>query len=146
MAYSLRSCLVLLTSMAFLGGCPTGDDDDDVVNCTSDQIPAIVIVSPETGAFFEDDQNINWSLTVTDADTAAEDLSITLQDNSSSQGLELDITVPTPNANGQTNFTVSANLLEDGQAVVRVFAEDPDGCSSFEQVVICINELVGVCL
>lgn len=146
MAYSLRSCLVLLTSMAFLGGCPTGDDDDDVVNCTSDQIPAIVIVSPETGAFFEDDENINWSLTVTDADTTAEDLSITLQDNSNSQGLELDITVPTPNANGQTNFTMSANLLDDGQAVVRVFAEDPDGCSSFEQVVVCINELVGVCL
>lgn len=146
MAYSLRSCLVLLTSMAFLGGCPTGDDDDDVVNCTSDQIPAIVIVSPETGAFFEDVENINWSLTVTDADTAAEDLSITLQDNSNSEGLELDITVPPPNANGQTNFTMSANLLDDGQAVVRVFAEDPDGCSSFEQVVVCINELVGVCL
>ena len=146
MAYSLRSCLVLLMSLAFFSGCPTADEDDDVVNCTSDQIPAIVIVSPETGEFFEDGDNISWALTVTDADTDAADLSITLQDNSNSQALELDIDVPTPNENGQTNFTMAADQLEDGQAVVRVFAEDPDGCSSFEQAVICINELVGVCL
>ncbi|MCO4768599.1 MAG: hypothetical protein KDA24_01120 [Deltaproteobacteria bacterium] len=142
----LRTAALVTLSSALLVGCPTeGSNDDDVADCTSAQRPTLTIVSPDTATYFDADEMISWSLTVTDPDTPPEDLSITLQDNSGSQGTELDVDVPVPNAQGQTTFTMPANLLEEGQAVVRVFVEDPEGCSTNDQILLCVDELIAPC-
>jgi len=146
MVHSLRSCLVFAACAGLLAGCPTGSqDDDDVASCNSDQRPTLTIVSPDTGDYFDSDDMISWALTVTDPDTDLADLTITLQDVSNSTPDELGVNVPLPNGNGQTTFTMAADLLEDGQAVVRVFVEDPDGCSTNDQILVCVNELIAPC-
>ncbi len=145
MAHCLRFLPLVALGLS-LCGCPTGGgDDDDAANCSSGGIPDLTVVSPDTATYFDADDLISWALTVTDVDTPAEDLEIRLQDNSNSLGVDLDVDVPTPNGNGQTTLTMPANLLENGQAVVRVVVSDPDGCSTNDQILLCIDELIAPC-
>jgi len=142
----LLAALLALIPVLSLAGCPTaGDDDDAVSNCTADNRPTISIVSPETGEYYDSDETINWTLTVTDPDTPTDELTITLADNSDSQGIDLGVNVPAPGGNGQTSFSMAADLLDDGQAVVLVVVEDPDGCSANDSRLLCINEVIAPC-
>ncbi len=136
----LLAAVFALTSILGLAGCPVGDDDDDAVSdCTAANRPTLTIVSPDTYDYYEPGDSINWTLTVTDPDTSTDDLLITLADNTDSQGVDLGVSVPPPGGNNQTSFSMSADLLDEGQAVVRVLVEDPDGCSANDQVLLCIN-------
>ena len=79
--------LVLLSLSVLIAACPGGgsDDDDSVADCAGAEIPSLTIVSPNTATYFDSSETINWTLTVID-DGPADELTITLQDNSNSQG------------------------------------------------------------
>ncbi len=137
----LRALLVLLIPIALIGGGPTGGDDDDAVSdCTADNRPTLSIGSPETGAVYDSGDDINWSVTITDPDTDAADLLISVLDVTGSTAEDLDIDVPVPGATGLSSFSMAADLLESGAATpVRILVEDPDGCSVNDQILICVD-------
>ena len=138
--------LVLVSLSALIAACPGGgsDDDDSVADCAGAEIPSLTIISPNTATYFDSSETINWTLTVVD-DGPADELTITLQDNSNSQGEDLGVDVPTPGDTGQTSFTMPADLLESGEAVVRVLVEDAQGCSTNDQVLLCIDDDLPIC-
>ena len=132
--------LLALVAVAPLAGCPTGDDDDSsAINCTSDNRPTLVITSPDNALIVEPGTDVTWALTVTDPDTDIADVLIELGDVSDSTWNGLDITVPVPNDNGQTTFTMSSDVLDDGSNVIRVRVTDPDGCTTNDQILLCLD-------
>ncbi len=136
----LRALLVLLIPIALIGGCPADDDDDAVSDCTADNRPTLSIGSPETGAIYDSGDSINWAVTITDPDTEAGDLLITVLDVTGSTAEDLEIDVPVPGDTGLTSFSMDADLLDSGAATpVRILVEDPDGCSVNDQILICVD-------
>ena len=123
-----------------LCGCPTAADDDDAVaDCTAAQRPTLSIGSPDSGEVFESADSITFALTLTDPDADAADLSVAVQDNSDSQGIDLGIAVPAPDGQGLTTFTMDADLLDTGLNTVRILITDADNCSANDQVLICVD-------
>ena len=137
----IHALLVLVVPFAALAGCPPGTDDDDAISdCTVDNRPTLVIVSPDTGTQFDGGDTINWALTITDPDTDPDELDILVQDVTGSTTEDLDVTVPPPGGTGQTNFSMDADMLASGVATpVRIVVEDPDGCSVNDQILICVD-------
>ena len=140
--------VLALCAAAALCGCPTSatdDDDDSVSSCTAAERPTLSIGSPGNGEVFESADTITFALTLTDPDGDTDDLTVAVQDNSDSQGVDLGIAVPAPNEQGLTTFTMDADRLDTGLNTVRILVTDDDNCSTNDQVLVCVDYDVSPC-
>jgi hypothetical protein len=136
--------LALATSvLVACGGEPgTGPYVDECSNAAgATRRPEVTITSPGNAEPFDSSDSINWVISVSDEDTALDDLEVELLDYSTAGYPEtIDVTVPGADSDGRISFSIDASILASGQNPVRARATDPDGCFGEDDVLICIDQ------
>lgn len=141
----MRTFLLALSATALLcaAGCGTTDDDDATDGgCNlliGDEQPEVFIDEPDNGLMVDTTDPINWIVLVTDPDSELDEIGLEAFDLSSGTSQDLDYDVPTPDAEGRSEFTLSGDTLGSGVVVVRIQATDSLGCVGHDQVVVCID-------
>jgi hypothetical protein len=125
-------------------GCPTNADDDDVggdcTNFSGHEFPDVVIEAPADGSNFTAGEVLNFVVTVTDADSDLTAMEMVAEDTIDNSADLIDVTVPAPDSDGRSAFTIAYDDLGQGAHTVRISAMDTDGCESSDSVVVCLDE------
>jgi hypothetical protein len=131
-----------------LVGCPTASDDDDVAgectNFSGHEFPDVTIDAPADGSNFTAGDVLNFVVTVTDADSDLTAMEMVAEDTIDNSADLIDVTVPAPDSDGRSAFTIAYDDLGQGAHTVRISAMDTDGCESNDSVVVCLDE-PGIC-
>ncbi len=141
----LLAVLLLALATSFLVACggepgpgPYVDECSSAAGAT--RPPEVTITSPGNAEPFASSDSINWVISVSDEDTALDDLEVELLDYSSGSPETIDVTVPAADSDGRISFSTDASILSSGQNPVRARATDPDGCFGEDDVLICIDQ------
>lgn len=142
MSTALKTFPLVILALLALTGCPDPANDDDVsgdCNLLSDSAPVVVIDEPGNAELVGAATPINWLVRVTDEDSPVDGILLEALDLTDGTPQDIDFDVPSPGADGRSEFTLSGDILGTGVVVVRIVATDEVGCSSEDQVVLCID-------
>jgi len=141
----------LVTCLLFISACgsPPGNDDDNASGpcnlLVGDAQPVVFIDEPDNGEMNSQADAINWLVHTEDDDSEVTDITLLALDLSDGTPEDIDFDVPSPNAGGQSAFTLSGDTLGTGVIVVRIEATDSSGCKGDDQVVLCIDVPAAEC-
>jgi hypothetical protein len=143
----------LLAIGCLIAGCPPGQDDDDAVQecdpVAGDSAPTVDIQDPANSLELDADDPVNWVVHVDDEDSEVTDSTVWAVDMSGGTEADLaggDFDIPSPDADGRVVFSMpQPDTLGAGVITIRIWAEDSIGCSSNDQVVLCVDVDSAIC-